>query len=562
MIKDDNEIKYIRITKKYSLKEKIPENFILLSKGSNKIQISLNNNKINQRQILESLNTIHNNQILDDDKIYYTSYKNNNSNNYTNYIQFTSNDHIELSIKNKRKNFNDLLIYTNKTTNIKKSKIANIYNLNSEVNKNIILLKKNKNKQNFNNCLKKESKESERPFIKQNSKNKKNINIFLNYGSLNKTENINEIKLNKTTKKINPKLSYNNSKNVMSGNNSNLLDNNNIDKISGLVDIKNNIQIFENLSDYKNNNNNLSSFDIFNCINHNNSDRNCIICERTYLLKFIYFSNCNKHFFCKHCLKIYFEDLIDKGITKMKCPVFNCNYEINDNILRKILDKKYYQNLYNKKNQKIEDEDKKIIISDISKNKKLDDDKNKSNNISKNLDKYQYSNVLDINKNNNLLNFIKHKDEFCPRCHEISLYQKTNSLFYKCLNCGYKICKYCYKEYNNNHFIMNNSNHCKVFYRRNRRNISKNVLLNYLYQILYIIGMFIIMLIYCFVSINSFFLLIFGIKNKNSSDYSCIWYTKYFISYIFSIFFCLIILPFFGISIPFFPILIALIDGY
>ena len=563
MFDENNKVSFIRISKKYSLKENKINNLILVSRGSNKIQINLSNNKISRRQIVESLNTIHNVPMLEEDEhLYYTSIKNNNSNKY---YQITSNENEKLAISKRRKNFLSSK-KKNKTINLKKPNIPDIYNLSSEnnkISKKYKIYKSNDKNKNFADFSQMTQKESHNRLIRKafysGYKNNEINNI-----NFNKTENINDNKINNSIYKKNNNhhqiISYNDSKNVIARNNSQNINyisievqNNNNDKISGLINIKNDVKIYENKKDI----NNICFFDN----NYkNNNDRNCIICEKTYLLKHIYFSKCNRHFFCKNCLKIYCEDLIDKGVKKMKCPIFNCGFDIDENYLKNILNIEYFQILCENKNQKIDNKDNKSS-SEESKFNNFNNKKYTSKNLLKSAE-YKYPNVLDINSNYNLYTFRKHKDEFCPKCHERSLFKKTNSYFYKCLNCSYKMCKYCNKEFTNNHFTMNDQNHCKVFYRKSKRPISKNNILNYLFQIFYIIAMFFLLIVFCFLSVKSRLLSIFRIKKRANSDSSFFIKTIYCISYILSFLVCLIVLPFFIIIIPFFPVIIALIDGY
>ena len=58
---------------------------------------------------------------------------------------------------------------------------------------------------------------------------------------------------------------------------------------------------------------------------------------------------------------------------------------------------------------------------------------------------YNNKHVIDVNSNMMLYKVRKYKNEYCPNCHEPTLFCKIDTIFHKCLNCGFKVCKYCNK---------------------------------------------------------------------------------------------------------------------
>ena len=248
----------------------------------------------------------------------------------------------------------------------------------------------------------------------------------------------------------------------------------------------------------------------------------------------------------------------------MKCPIYNCNFDIDKIYLEEILDKNYYQLLFginkNEEAQKtIMDEEAKcqiVIYKNLLSKYK---DRNKK------FEFYQNKNVFEINPSLSLSSIKKYEEDYCPRCHEKSLFCLTSSYFNKCLNCRYKCCKYCNKEYTNIHLIMNDPRHCKVYYRKGKYflNNCQNKSSNYFIQIIYIIGIYLIMISFLFLKVNNFFFGLLRIQNdKKKKSYLCINLVKYFFCFFLCFLIYLIILLFMELSIPFFPVIILLLDGF
>ena len=145
---------------------------------------------------------------------------------------------------------------------------------------------------------------------------------------------------------------FNNSKNITKLNEDKNI---NILKISKLTKLEdNNSSLYE-----REKINNVINTDFKN--NSKNYSKECIICERNFTFFKLYSGKCNIHFFCKDCLKVYYQNMIEKGIRRMKCPVFKCNCDINKIDLKKILDNNYYFILFCANDH---DEDKRTILDE------------------------------------------------------------------------------------------------------------------------------------------------------------------------------------------------------
>ena len=137
----------------------------------------------------------------------------------------------------------------------------------------------------------------------------------------------------------------------------------------------------------------------------------------------------------------------------------------------------------------------------------------------------------------------------------------TFTLFNKCLNCGYKSCKYCDKTFTNYHLIINDPRHCKVYYRKEKNFYNNNICFKFVIELLYVVGIYFILHIYILTK-NKMFLLLFRIdKNKYNKKVFMMFIINFF-QYFFNCLFYLIILPFMIIFIPFFPIFIALVNSF
>ena len=148
----------------------------------------------------------------------------------------------------------------------------------------------------------------------------------------------------------------------------------------------------------------------------------------------------------------------------------------------------------------------------------------------------------------------KAKNQFCPKCGEPALFTKIKGHFIKCLNCFHRICKYCMKEFDQNHMDISNEEHCKVYYRiENEVNEPRSCFMNYLIQLFFIISSFIFMFIGGFLTIRNGIKWFFCVKN----DSNCfLWLIVYFFSIIF--FICAI--PIILLIFPYFPIFTSIFN--
>ena len=533
--------KIIRISKVFSLNNKHPENIMILTKGNNKIQYNLTH-KINHRNILNSLQTIQNspnNENLNT-KLYYSSFNYPNTENINININNVQKPIINEKIKQKS---NDIL---KQNININNSNIfrENIDDKNLANLDELQLPKKEMktsihNKKVFLPGMKLiDSKDSERQLLKKRTLNSNNE---IKIENLIKLSNNNTYSKKNNSNHFSSKKQITHENNIIIENNNNNIDNN-IDKTSGLIYIRNNKNLLglENLDEI------IDKYSKTDFID----DKQCIICERVYdkNSKKIFSANCNKHFFCKDCLKIYFQYSIDKGIKKMKCPIYKCKFDIEKNILQQILDIKYSSILF-KQNNNCNEENNTVGSEKIYENK------------FNNYIPYQNKNVFQYNPQLNLYKIKKLENEYCPKCHEPSLFCMTFTLFNKCLNCGYKSCKYCDKTFTNYHLIINDPRHCKVYYRKEKNFYNNNICFKFVIELLYVVGIYFILHIYILTK-NKMFLLLFRIdKNKYNKKVFMMFIINFFL-YFFNCLFYLIILPFMIIFIPFFPIFIALVNSF
>jgi len=115
--------------------------------------------------------------------------------------------------------------------------------------------------------------------------------------------------------------------------------------------------------------------------------------------------------------------------------------------------------------------------------------------------------VIDINSNKNFFNYNSAKDGYCPYCYEESLFSKTNTHYYKCLNCLRKICKYWFKEFHVRHMNINYNLHCKVFYRGDEEdNRKKSKFVTFLLELFFVFAIFYLCLAGSFSLLENYFL--------------------------------------------------------
>ena len=193
----------------------------------------------------------------------------------------------------------------------------------------------------------------------------------------------------------------------------------------------------------------------------------CIICNKLYPYRDIIYSKSCKHIFCCECIKQYFINLILKGetdILNFKCPVPNCNGVYSKEIINENIPIPYLEYLKDKKNNPMN-----YSINKLNElNKKSD---NKLNSI---LDEYSKKNVLNIDSNKIFYLYSKNKNNICPKCFKNSLFSKKGKKYKVCLLCRKKFCKFCQNEYSNFHFEKGYPDYCKIYFKLNDNDYSKN----------------------------------------------------------------------------------------
>ena len=284
----------------------------------------------------------------------------------------------------------------------------------------------------------------------------------------------------------------------------------------------------------------------------------CFICDRDYLISRLYSAECKKHYICRKCLKNFYEDKIEniyfiKDDSSLKCPCENCDAKINFDILKNKISDRHIALYLEKVNNNIKNVKNNIL--------------NEQNQNDENIKLYTQKHVIDINSNKNFFLYNKAKDIYCKKCLKPTLFTKTNTNFIICLNCRYKMCKFCLKEYQDKHTDIKTNNHCKVYYKRNELFLKKNKMntfITVLLQYIFTIAIFIIMILGTLYNIIHIMKIIFCIddtKEKNiKRNINCCWYVKYSLVLVIGIIIYIIILPFMLISFPFFPVLISVLD--
>ena len=253
----------------------------------------------------------------------------------------------------------------------------------------------------------------------------------------------------------------------------------------------------------------------------------CIIGNRTFLKHKMLCAKVCEHFICKKCAKIYYEERIEQGMHKLKCPVMHCNAYFDLMSLNYIVSENHF-NIASK-------EEKKTIYHVKQPN---------------DLQIYSQKHVIDINSNENFYKYKQSKIEYCSFCHQQALFSKTGTHFVKCLNCFRCICKYCMKEYGESHLDINTNEHCKVFYRVDKSLLSKRY--NVFCQALIQLGLVII----------SYILLYGGLFKVITMNMRRIIRKKRIVSkviiYIVSIILFIICVPLLLVILPYFPVFIAI----
>ena len=270
--------------------------------------------------------------------------------------------------------------------------------------------------------------------------------------------------------------------------------------------------------------------------------KTCSICEHAYPTAKLYVASCNIHYLCRKCAKNFYEDLIENGAKEMLCPFKTCNKPIDIENIENLISKEHF-NLLNNDNKNIQETQNKFCFTKL-----------KSTFDQENLQLYTKKHVIDINNNKNFYDYNNIKGVFCPNCSKDSLFSKTNTYFFKCLNCQSKICRYCLKEYNSRHMDINSAEHCKVYYRFEDDGIRDlKLCYNFFMQLFFVFASYYLCFAGVFYFIRSIFFNIFCIR-KNHNIF------LYILSYLFTAILFVIFIPLIVPFYPFFPYIMAVFD--
>lgn len=279
----------------------------------------------------------------------------------------------------------------------------------------------------------------------------------------------------------------------------------------------------------------------------------CQLCGKKCPMVKLYSAECEKHLLCKKCFKTYYEDVIKKGEKNLVCPFIQCKSPVNIYTIKSIINNEVFK-YYRETNSIINN----FRRHSFERTKPFGEFSSNENINQVNL--FSRRNILDINTNNYKTAFIDNKyskDSICPFCYEKSIFSGGSGHFMKCLNCENAICKYCGKEYNENHMEIYNENHCKIYYRKYIIPFKKsNCSIQIIFQLVYLFASFFIMIACPFYNINNFTKTIFKPK-REMSIINCI---KIFIIWLISILLYLIIFPIIFIFLPYFPFIIIIFD--
>ena len=268
----------------------------------------------------------------------------------------------------------------------------------------------------------------------------------------------------------------------------------------------------------------------------------CTLCEHIFPSQKIFLPECGKHSLCNRCAKNYYEDIIENGKKEMKCPFLNCQKPVDLEELKNIISKEHFNLLCKNNYNDVNDTQNKFIFAKIKTN--IDKD---------NIELYTKKNVIDISSNKSFFNYTNAKEVYCPNCYKDTIFSKNGSHFFKCLNCQCKRCKYCFKDFDDNHMDINTVNHCKVYYRYEDDENRGNKFYDILLQIFFVLASFYICFAGSFLMFRKLFFFIFRAKSTGNI-------ILYIFAYIFTLIFFLISIPFLVVFYPFFPFIIMVTD--
>ena len=289
-------------------------------------------------------------------------------------------------------------------------------------------------------------------------------------------------------------------------------------------------------------------------LNYNQEDlieHKCYICDKRYYLNQLLTATCQRHFLCKKCFKNFYEEKIEEGKTNFKCSVFKCEAPVDINMIKSIVSENHFK-LINKKKDINTFNNNNINNYEEAFTLRLQKKYNLKNSSSSQLKLYTQRHVIDINSNENFYMFHGVKEQYCPLCNEESLFSKTGTHFIKCLNCFHKICKHCFKEFNDLHLDIANENHCKIYFRNKEKYENENNE-KLLIELLMVIASFYFLFSSDFIYIRNAVKWFFCSKGKYNINFAL-----NILIYFFSIIIFLISFPIIFIGFPYFPIFISI----
>lgn len=500
---------------------------------------------------MESLNEIHNKK-EDNFSNGGTTNKNNNASvNKKNQINSKSNEYLNILLGNKKKIIRDNSSFLGfrKHSNGNMKKDEKSYDNSNFLNDNNI------NVVSLNN-------------LSHSKLIDKNENIFRN---IFKKDKLKDNNFNTTINNINS--IYNNNYNIKFRINKDKLKSHN--KINKFINNKVQINNFLNKSKSVNY---LENSQMFRKNSSKILQRFCFICE-AFEEKLYHSKNCS-HLFCKDCGKSFYEQQVEKGIYDNKCPKYSCNNSINLKDIKEFLSSESYTKI-----ETCIKINKTKIINNISNENNLyefnENNSSKRNSTTiefNNNDKIKKIKILkknilktqipkSFNKNNNLIHFVskqhmlkisnftrfkstvKNEKEIkkvvCSKCGKFSLFSRDDQNFIKCLNCGYAICKYCFKQIESANTFRKLNSICGICYSRIKFYEKKSYFKKILYEILFVIGGYLVVLV-GFSKYEAIFFV--GRKRKKK------------IFYIIFILFLIINIFLFALFFPYFPIFISIFE--
>jgi hypothetical protein len=327
-------------------------------------------------------------------------------------------------------------------------------------------------------------------------------------------------------------------------------------------------------------NNDLGNSLIFDKHSSKILQRFCFICEvfeeKLYHTKFC------THLFCKKCGRSYFDQLVEKGIYNLKCPKYNCQCNLNLKYIKEILTPDTYQKIQTF--MKI-DNSKERINNRYQSIDKVSNNDNNLNILKKNMAKltnhdsfkalipkkkhslksqipisnrYNYSmhfrvkqHIIKVTDSTKFRIRVKNEKEIkkalCMKCKKSSLFSREDQNFIRCLNCGNVICKYCFKQLGqkNDNSIRKLNTIYAICYNHIKIPSKKSKPKKIIYEILFIVSGFLILWI--------------GFS-KYEAKYIINKRKRYFLFIIFFFIFLMTNLVIFILFIPYFPLIISILE--